>query len=89
MLPGTQRKRGEEGLPRMANLFSSPCKWNYIGREIKFTVLREGTTRGFVEDSNNKQVISSNINIAILIIMNVNKLRLHSSIHSSVVKRIV
>ena len=46
-----REKRGEEGLPRMANLFSSPCKWNYIGREIKFTVLREGATRGFVEDS--------------------------------------
>ena len=39
---GHREKRGEEGLPRMANLFSSPCKWNYIGREIKFTVLREG-----------------------------------------------
>ena len=48
---GHREKRGEEGLPRMANLFSSPCKWNYIGREIKFTVLREGATKGFVEDS--------------------------------------
>ena len=46
-----REKRGEESLPRMANLFSSPCKWNYIGREIKFTVLREGATKGFVEDS--------------------------------------
>ena len=44
-------KRDVEDLPRMANLFSSPCKWNYIGREIKFTVLREGATRGLVEDS--------------------------------------
>ena len=48
---GHREKRGEEGLPRMANLFSSPCKWNYIGREIKFTVLREGATKGLVEDS--------------------------------------